>query len=87
MVALEIVLPDSGKILVGETLLPRARALNGRGDSVAAEVFWATLDTAILAVDSITGETRGKAKGTGRLQARTGTLRSNPQNVIVLEGP
>lgn len=84
VVALEIVLPDSGKIDVGDTLRPSARALNGRGDSVAAQIFWASLDTAIIVVvDSTDGRTYGRAPGTGRLQARTGALRSNPQGVIV----
>ena len=84
VVALEVVLPDSGRIILGDTLHPLARALNGRGDSVAAPIFWSALDTAIIAVlDSGTGATLGKAVGTGRLQARTGALRSNPQSVIV----
>lgn len=87
VVALEITLPDSGRIDVGGALFPQARALNGRGDSVAAEILWSSLDTAIITVtDSTTGETFGKAAGTGRLQARTGALRSNPQSVIV-RGP
>lgn len=84
VVALEIALPDSGRIDVGDTLHPSARALNGRGDSVQAEIFWSSLDTAIIAViDSTDGRTLGKVAGTGRLQARTGPLRSNPQSVIV----
>jgi hypothetical protein len=84
VVALEIVLPDSGRMRVGDTLLPGARALNGRGDSVAAAIFWSSLDTAVIVVvDTETGKTYGKAVGTGRLQARTGNLRSNPQNVVV----
>ncbi len=70
---------------VGDTLHPTARALNGRGDSVAAEIFWSSLDTAIVVVvDSATGATRGKAVGPGRVQARFGSLRSNPQNLAVL---
>ena len=86
VVALEVTLPDSGRIDVGQTLLPQARALNGRGDSVAAEIFWNALDTAIITVlDSATGATYGKAAGTGRLQARAGALRSNPLSVIVRE--
>jgi hypothetical protein len=77
-------LPDSGRIEVGDTLQPRARALNSQGDSVAATITWATLDTAILrVVDSATGKTVGKAAGLGRVQARIGNLRSNPQNVTV----
>jgi hypothetical protein len=84
VVALELVLPDT--ILVGDTFLAAGRALNGRGDSVAAQIYWSSLDTAIVAVlDSATGSTYGKAAGTGRLQARTGALRSNPQSLIVRE--
>jgi len=85
VVALELFLPDSGRLEVGDTLHPGARALNGRGDSVAAQIFWSSLDTAIVSVvDSATGATLGKAVGTGRLQARFGGLRSNPQNLAVL---
>jgi hypothetical protein len=85
VVALEVFLPDSGRVEVTDTLRPRARALNGRGDSVAAQVYWSSLDTAIVAVvDSATGVTFAKAVGTGRLQARVGTLRTNPLSVVVL---
>jgi hypothetical protein len=69
---------------LGDTLQPRARALNGRGDSVAATIVWAALDTALVTVvDSTTGATLGKALGQGRIQARAGTLRSNPLPVRV----
>jgi hypothetical protein len=85
VVALEMVFPDSGRIDVNDTLRPHARALNGRGDSVAATVIWASLDTAIMRViDSTTGVAVAESVGTARLQARAGTLRSNPQNVFVL---
>jgi hypothetical protein len=50
---------------------------------VAAEIRWSALDTAIIAVDSTTGATVGKVAGTGRLQARVASLRSNPQSVLV----
>jgi len=84
VVALEVFFPDSGKLEIGDTLHPGARALNGHGDSVAAQVFWTSLDTGIVAVvDSGTGVTFAKAAGTGRLQARFGGLRSNPENVFV----
>jgi len=76
--------PDSGRLEIGDTLHPEARALNGRGDSVPAQVYWTSLDTAFVTVlDSATGATFAKAVGTGRLQARFGSLRSNPQNVFV----
>jgi hypothetical protein len=79
-----VFLPDSGRVEVGDTLRPGARALNGRGDSVAAPISWSSLDTAIVAVvDSAAGVTFARAVGTGRLQARVGGLRSNPQSVVV----
>jgi hypothetical protein len=85
VIAIDVVLPDS--IRVADTIYALGRALNGRGDSVAAEIIWSSLDPAILVVaDSTTGKTYGKAVGTGRLQARVGALRSNPQSVIV-RGP
>jgi hypothetical protein len=69
---------------VGDTLRPRARALDGRGDSTAADFVWTALDTTIAVVDSSTGATVGVVAGTGRLQARVGNLRSNPVTVTVL---
>src|SRR5207245_9001396 len=75
---------SSDLVEVGDTLQPQARALDGQGDSVAATITWATLDTAILSVvDSAAGTTVGKAAGIGRVQARVGNLRSNPLNVTV----
>ena len=80
-----MILPDSARVEVTDSYLPRARALNGAGDSVAAAVFWASLDTAIIAVlDSTTGLSLAKTVGTGRLQARVEALRTAPQNVAVL---
>lgn len=67
-----------------DTLIPQARALNGRGESTTAALFWATLDTAILTVlDSTTGKTVVNHVGLtpGRLQVRAGTLFSNPLDV------
>ena len=80
-----MILPDSGRIEVTDSYLPHARALNGAGDSVAAPVFWASLDTAFIKVlDSTTGLSFGDSVGTGRLQARVEALRSSPRPVTVL---
>lgn len=76
--------PDSGRVEVLDTLRPHALALNGRGDSVAAPVVWSALDTTIQIVDSLTGTTVGRVVGTGRIQARVGSLRSNPIAIAVL---
>lgn len=85
VVAIEVILPDSGRVEVTDSYLPRARALNGSGDSVAAPVFWSSLDPAFLEVlDSATGMSLAKQVGSGRLQARVEALRSNPQTVTVL---
>ena len=84
-VAIEIALPDSGRVEVTDTFRPSGRALNGLGDSVQAELYWFSLDTAKMVVlDSATGVTLPKVVGTGTLQARTGNLFSNPQTVQVL---
>ncbi len=85
IVALDVSLPDSGRVEVGDdTLVPRARALNGHGDSVAATIVWARLDTTVQVIDSLTGATVGLTGGlTGRLQARVGNLRSNPLTLSV----
>lgn len=86
IVALEVSLPDSGIVEETATIVPRARALNGRGDSVAATITWAALDTAFVAVvDTETGATLGKRPGTGRIQARVGSLRTNPLTITVRE--
>jgi hypothetical protein len=68
----------------GVTIVPIARPLNGFGDSIAADVVWATPDTANLAVlDSATGATRARQPPSGRLQARVGSLRSNFVTVTI----
>ena len=79
-----MVVPDSGRIEVGDTLRPTARALNGRGDSTAAVIVWSALDTTIQVVDSNAGTSVGRIVGNGRLQARVGNLRSNPVTITIL---
>jgi hypothetical protein len=96
-VAIEMILPDSGRVELTDTFRPRAIALNAAGDSVQSDMFWASLDTAVIIVldsttgvsvprilfDSLTNLPRA-AGSSGRLQARTATLRSNPQAIQVL---
>jgi len=45
---------------------------------------WTSLDSTLQIVDSVTGSTLGRFAGTGRLQVRTGALRSNPVTITVL---
>jgi hypothetical protein len=84
-VAIEIVLPDSGRVEITDTFRPVGRALNGLGDPVMAQLSWSSLDGDKLAIlDSATGLSLAKVVGTARLQARTANLISNPQSVNVL---
>jgi hypothetical protein len=77
VVALELRLPSPAAVEHNDTLRLRARALNADGDSVAAAVFWRTLDDTVLTVvDSIGLVTTSRTAGTARVQARVGTLRS-----------
>jgi len=84
-VAIEIVLPDSGRVEVTDTFRPRGRALNGLGDSVQAVLYWYSLDSTLTVLDSATGVSVANAVGSARLEARTGNLFSNPQPVTIKE--
>ena len=84
VIAIQVSLPDSGIVEEGDTIVPLARALNGYGDSVAADIVWATADTATLELlDSASGATVGRRPPSGRLQARVGSLRSPLLTVTV----
>ena len=83
--AIEIVLPDSGRVEVTDTFRPLGRALNGLGDSIQAPRHWSSLDTSLVVLDSATGVSIATMVGTARLQARSGNLFSNPQTVRILE--
>jgi hypothetical protein len=88
VVAIDVSLPYGGNVELADTIRPSARALNGRGDSVAATIYWASLDTAhVTMLDSTTGATLGKANGAGAIQARVGNLHSNPIAITVLAAP
>jgi hypothetical protein len=82
VVALELRLPSPASLEPGDTLQLRARALDANGDSVAATILWVTPDT------TITVTTDGRAAtsltaGTGRVQARTGSLVSPLQTLTI----
>lgn len=83
VIAIQVSLPDSGVVEEGDTIVPRAHALNGHGDSVTADFVWMTADTTIQVLDPATGATLGLRPPSGRLQARVGTLRSPLLTVTV----
>jgi hypothetical protein len=62
-----------------DTLIPRAAALNGAGDSVSTTILWASLDSVLTVLNDTTGKTvASHTRQTGRLQAHVGNLYSNP---------
>jgi hypothetical protein len=84
-VAIEILLPDSGRVEVTDTFRPSGRALNALGDSVQAPLLWVSFDSTLRVLDSTTGVSLAAFTGSARLQAHTtGKLFSNPQTVSIL---
>ena len=78
IVALEIRYTPPLSLKLGESLTLEAEALNQPGEAVDAEIRWQTPDTLALAVDSVSGTvTALVGTGSGRVQARVGTLRSD----------
>jgi hypothetical protein len=75
VVALEVRTPVPAAVEQNDTLTLRAVARDQDGDSVAATITWASADTTLVIVgaDQLT---TSLATGTGRVQARVGSLRS-----------
>lgn len=85
IVALEVTTPTRLTLRNGDSLTMHARALNIDGDSVEATIIWQTPDTAAISVDSLRGVVVAlKATGTGRVQARVGSLRSDLVPITLL---
>ncbi len=76
VVALELRLPNPAVVEQHDTLVLVARALNTAGDPVPAEIFWRSPDSALI-VDSTGLVTTDSSSGSGRIQARTGSLLSD----------
>jgi hypothetical protein len=76
VVAIELRLPNPAVVEPGDTLALRARALNEKGDSVAATFVWLTPDNT-LTLDPAGLVTTSLTTGTGRVQASVGSLRSD----------
>lgn len=92
IIAIEIAGTLQKRVEEGDTLHLAARALDGRGDEVPdATITWATLDVDSgqvgFTLDPTTGEVAGIQPGSGRVQARVETLRSEPITVRVTPAP
>jgi hypothetical protein len=84
-VALRVILPSPAAVEPGDTLRLQAQAIDIDGDSIpGAEIYWRTPDTAALnMVDSIGLVTTSLTSGTGRVQARIGSLFSELQTLTI----
>jgi hypothetical protein len=78
IVALQVFAPDSLILAVDSSVTLRAQALDIQGNTVPAVVFWRTPDTAFVTLDSVSGVLVGTHPGLARVQARVGTLASDP---------
>lgn len=84
VVALEVAGSPTATLIVGQSLTLHARALDIQGDSVAADVFWRTPDTALVSLDTAGGVVVARTnRGTARVQARVGTLLSNVVSITL----
>jgi len=84
-VALRVLLPSPAAVEPGDTLRLRAQALDINGDTIpGAVIYWRTPDTAAIdMVDSIGLVTTALTSGTGRVQARHGSLFSELQTLSI----
>jgi hypothetical protein len=85
VVALRVLLPSPAAVEPGDTLRLRAQAIDIDGDTIpGAEIYWRTPDTAALdMVDSVGLVTTPLTSGTGRVQARIGSLFSDLQTLTI----
>ncbi|HEX5004032.1 MAG TPA: hypothetical protein VFV65_01885 [Gemmatimonadales bacterium] len=83
VVAIQVTAPPGAVVEVGDTVQYTAIALNRNGDVIPAPIRWATPDTAVIAVDSLTGVVLGKVPGPGRVQATVQGLIS-PLNIVTV---
>lgn len=88
VVGIEILVPASLTLRLGDSLTLHALALNQQGDSVAGVIRWFTVDTAAVTVDSMSGVVKPRlGSGSARIQASVGTLHSDPLVLLLAPAP
>jgi hypothetical protein len=81
---IQITVVVASSVEMTDTLRAHASAGTARGDTVPMAFAWTSFDTTILAVaDSAAGVFVGRKVGATPIQARAGTLRSNPIPITV----
>jgi hypothetical protein len=85
VVALELRVPASPQVQQHDTVTLRARALDQNGDSVEVPIYWRTPDSTELDLFDSTGRmTTPLTSGSGRVQARAGSLYSELLTFTIL---
>lgn len=85
IIALAVSVPSDRTLEVGETAELAAWGLTPEGDSVAADVTWVTVDTTVD-IDAA-GLVTALFPGSGRVQAQSGPIVSNPITFTVTATP
>ena len=88
VVSIEIRVPPSLTLRLGDSLTLHAIARNQQGDSVAGVIRWFTVDTAAVTVDSVLGVVKPRlGSGSARVQASVGSLHSDPLVLLLAPAP
>ena len=82
VVALQVEVPVPPNVEVGDTLQLHATALDANGDPVDVAIGWQAADPTVSV--NATGLVTGVSAGTGRVQAREGSLGSNVVTLTVI---
>jgi hypothetical protein len=82
VVALQVEVPVPATVEVGDTLQLHATALDADGEPVDAAISWQAADATVSV--NATGLVTGVSAGTGRVQAREGSLGSNVVTLTVI---
>jgi Bacterial Ig-like domain (group 2) len=82
VVGLEVQVPVPATVEVGDVLQLEATALDADGNPVDAPITWRAADPTVTV--SATGLVTGVSVGTGRVQARNGSLGSNLVTITVI---
>ena len=82
VVALQVEVPVPSTVEVGDTLQLHATALDSHGEPVDAAIGWQAADPTVSV--NASGLVTGVSPGTGRVQAREGSLGSNVVTLTVI---
>ncbi|HEU4955746.1 MAG TPA: hypothetical protein VFT28_14265, partial [Gemmatimonadales bacterium] len=82
VVALQVEVPVPPDVEVGDTLQLHATALDANGDPVNVAISWQAADPTVSV--NTTGLVTGVSAGTGRVQAREGSIGSNVVTLTVI---